>query len=243
MQSTHPVLPSSIKPEKLKESSPDISLPVVIGEGIVCVDVDIDEDDDDCDSKTDIADRYMRPRRGSYPGCDAPNKQRTPPALHGDYIETPVANDKLAIFPEKILMMDDMSKLEEDSEDINEEEKENKEIEIGSDRLERFRIEHYEHLTPSLIKLIEAFLDLEKRSTFGSSLTIAASSILSWFFNGYIANKLYNHSASLTMDGTLSYFGEWISDLLWIPPEYEMSMEEVKLPTDDEMQGLRYDLC
>eukprot|EP01083_Nonionella_stella_P268517 907788_1 len=41
------------------------------------------------------------------------------------------------------------------------------------------------------------------------------------------------------MDGTLSYFMQWISDLIWIPPTYTMDEEEKKIPNNDEMSKLR----
>ena len=138
------------------------------------------------------------------------------------------------------LTTDEMNKLEEDSDDILDEKKlgekksdDNDDDDDMKGALERFRVEDYELLAPSLIKVFEAFLDLEKRSTFGSGLTAAATSMMSWFFNGYIANKLYNQTASfLTMDGSLSYLMQWISDLIWIPPKYEMFKEDDKLSTD-----------
>ena len=191
---------------------------------------------------------FSRPRSGSFPGCDAPNKYLAPPPLNGDFANK--ARPKLSIFVNEekkdgIMPIDDAIKLDEDSDDLDEErdEKVQESEDVDTQRgapLERFRIEDYEHLTPSLIKVIEAFLDLEKRSTLGGGLTLAATSMMSWFFNGYIANKLYNQTAAqLTMDGTLSYLAEWVSDLLWIPPAYEMKEEVAATPTNEEMDRLR----
>merc|ERR1712228_393290 len=114
--STQPVLPSQsvLKPPS-KENSPDVSLPIVFGADMAYFDDDEDEY---------INASYSRPRRGSYPGCDAPNKYLTPPALNGDFARKP--RPKLSIFTDEekkdgMVPIDDAIKLDEDSDDLDDE--------------------------------------------------------------------------------------------------------------------------
>eukprot|EP01084_Bolivina_argentea_P136670 240694_1 len=178
---SHPVLQTHLKQDKLlkyiHESSPEISLPAIIGEGIYFDDDITDEYIPQHDAQ--IYDNNMRPRRNSFPGCDAPNKYRIPPPLHGD-LQVNKPRPKLSIFTHDINEKKNIEYIEDDDDimdighDINTtkdgkklHKKLHKKHISNTEKLERFRIQHYEHLTPSLIKLIEAFLDLEKRSTFG----------------------------------------------------------------------------
>eukprot|EP01084_Bolivina_argentea_P251658 422142_1 len=226
----HPILPSphhlkhNHQQQHSKEASPastadpDLSIPMTMNDPFS--DYYYDEEE--------VMVRSLRPRRGSDCGirssCHTEEKKKIS-VMKGNEI-----GDILDALEES---RSDSAAAADDSSKKELEEKQ-------MDPLERFGIEHYEHITPSLIRVLEAFLDLEKRSTFGSSLTLAATSMMSWFFNGYIANKLYASSAaSLSMDGTLSYLVQWVSDLLWIPPTYTMNEEEAAIPTQEEMDALR----
>lgn len=248
----HPALPSqAITKEGSDEAADqDTSWPVIFGGDMAFVDEEEDEMDTETRPFTD------RPRRGSFPGCHDPRRVATPPPMNGDLAQSttlkvpatseqkengrkeqsdvgPVSGTNAEVVVEK----EEVHIPNESKPEIVTEKKEDAPSRASS---ERFRIEQYEHITPSFIRLLEAFLELEKRNSFSGGLAAAATTMMSWFFNGYIAKTLYSQTAqNMTYDGTLSYLMQWVSDLLWIPPTYQMKEQPDPPPTTEEMESLR----
>lgn len=55
------------------------------------------------------------------------------------------------------------------------------EIKIKGTEFAAKLIENYDLLASSLVNALDAFLDLENTSTFGSGVTVAGTSTISWF--------------------------------------------------------------
>ena len=157
-RSIHPSLPSSVRQnDDRRDESQDDSLPVDMADASFYTYYRRD-------TESQIQ-SYIHRRRHSWPICDNPNKQRTPPPLHGIPNKSIILEEKKDGLPLGLglgLTAEDMAKLEEDSDDNLEKKKKSKDNQNDDEdeikeELERFRIEDYELLAPSLIKVFFFF--------------------------------------------------------------------------------------
>merc|ERR1712154_32558 len=117
LNSTHSVLPST----KFDDESIDTSFPLIMGADMAAASFYGSYYEQDEESENNKYKKsFHRPRRGSFPGCDNPNKCRIPPPLHGDFTKNvEPKSHKMSIFEEKDgnNLISDINTLEEEGDD------------------------------------------------------------------------------------------------------------------------------
>ena len=104
-------------------------------------------------------------------------------------------------------------KEKEKDKDKEMEKEKDKEEEQAYSRSEIMR--KYARLTPAISGLIEAFLDLEKRNWMGASMTITATRIFRWFFDGAIKTYLHSQMVSWTGSDSLAAVIDYLRETIW----------------------------